>query len=124
MVWILLLSYALVILQTAFLSREPGSRKRISMILFETWGNNIYGHAFFIENMIMFIPFGVLMPIQFIQMRKMHDCVLAGFLCSCMIEVVQHITQRGYLQLDDIVTNTAGTLVGWMAWKAINKHIT
>lgn len=41
-------------------------------------------------------------------------CVLTGFVCSCSIEIVQHITQTGYLQLDDVVTNTTGTLLGWL----------
>ena len=40
-------------------------------------------------------------------------CVLTGFICSCSIEIAQHITQTGYLQLDDVVTNTTGTLLGW-----------
>lgn len=38
---------------------------------------------------------------------------------SVMIEVVQYITQRGYSQLDDVVTNTAGTLAGWIVWALI-----
>ena len=57
-------------------------------------------HAMFIENIIMFIPFGVLLPIVFKQVRSGWKCVLIGFLCSCGIEITQHITQRGYLQLD------------------------
>lgn len=122
-VWVLLLSYAMVVLQTAFLSREPGSRKKVSLTLFETWGNTLHMHAFFIENIIMFIPFGVLSPILFKSMRKAWSCVLAGFLCSGIIEVAQLITQRGYLQLDDVVTNTAGTLIGWLAWKGVLRHV-
>ena len=44
--------------------------------------------------------------------------MLTGFICSCSIEIVQHITQTGYLQLDDVVTNTMGTLLGWFIWRA------
>ena len=44
-------------------SREAGSRKEISLVLFETWGHSFHMHAMFIENIIMFIPFGVLLPI-------------------------------------------------------------
>ena len=41
-----LLSYILVIIQTVFLSREPGSREAVSLIPFETWGHIMYTHVF------------------------------------------------------------------------------
>lgn len=72
----------------------------------------------FVENIIMFIPFGVLLPILFREFRNGWLCVLTGFICSCSIEIVQHITQTGFLQLDDVVTNTTGTLLGWFIWRA------
>lgn len=112
------LAYILVIFRVVFLCREPGSRKDISMVLLETWGHTFRMHAMFVENIIMFIPFGVLLPILFTKFRNGWLCVLTGFVCSCSIEIVQHITQTGYLQLDDVVTNTTGTLLGWLAWKA------
>ena len=112
------LAYILVIFRVVFLCREPGSRKAISMVLFETWGHTFHMHAMFVENIIMFIPFGVLLPILFRKFRNGWLCVLAGFICSCSIEIVQHITQTGYLQLDDVVTNTTGTLLGWLIWRA------
>lgn len=110
------LAYNIVVLYTAFLCREPGSRKDVSLVMFETWGRTFLMHAMFIENIIMFIPFGVLLPILFRPFRKGWLCVLTGFLCSCSIEVIQHITQTGFLQLDDVLTNTAGALLGWMVW--------
>lgn len=67
---------------------------------------------FAIENIIMLISFGILMSMVFKRMKKMRYCVLAGFLFSCIIEISQLITQRGFCQLDDVVTNTVGTLVG------------
>ena len=75
-------------------------------------------HAMFVENIIMFIPFGVLLPILFRKYKNGWLCMLTGFICSCSSEIVQHITQTGYLQLDDVVTNTMGTLLGWFIWRA------
>lgn len=112
------LAYILVIFRVAFLCRKPGSRKAISLVLFETWGHTFHMHAMFVENIIMFIPFGVLQPILFRKFRCGWACVLTGFICSCSIEILQHITQTGYLQLDDVVTNTTGTLLGWFTWRA------
>lgn len=69
----------------------------------------------------MFIPFGFLAPMVFERMRKVRFCVFIGFLCSCGIELSQLITQRGYCQLDDVVTNTVGMLVGWGIWKMLSS---
>ena len=98
---ILLIIYMEVLMQTAFLSREPGSRKGIDLTLFGTWGQSAVSHAYFVENIIMLIPFGILAPIVLKQMRKIRCCVLTGFMLSCAIEISQFITQRGYCQLDD-----------------------
>ena len=115
------LAYILVIFRIVFFCREPGSRKAISLVLFETWGHTFHMHAMFVENIIMFIPFGFLAPMVFERMRKVRFCVFIGFLCSCGIELSQLITQRGYCQLDDVVTNTVGMLVGWGIWKMLSS---
>ena len=124
---ILFIIYIEILMQTAFFSREPGSRKQIDLDLFGTWGQTAIAHAYFIENIIMFIPFGFLAPMVFKLMRNVGFCVLIGFLCSCGIEISQLITQRGYCQFDDVVTNTIVMLVGWAIWlvchKAVIKYI-
>lgn len=86
------LAYIFVIFRIVFLCREPGSRKATSLVLFETWGHTFHMHAMFVENIIIFIPFGVLLPILFREFRNGWLCVLTGFICSCSIEIVQHIT--------------------------------
>lgn len=43
---------------------------------------------------------------------------LYGETQNVIVEIAQHITQTGYLQLDDVVTNTTGTLLGWSIWRA------
>lgn len=116
-----LLPILLLPFRLSFFQEKRGSRKEISLVLFETWGHSFHMHAMFIENIIMFIPFGVLLPIVFKQVRSGWKCVLIGFLCSCGIEITQHITQRGYLQLDDVITNTVGMFIGWAIWKIVCK---
>lgn len=55
--------------------------------LFGIWGEAPIAHAYFIENIIIFIPFGGLMPMVFKRMKKMRYCVFAGFLFFCIIEI-------------------------------------
>ena len=120
---ILFIIYIEILMQTAFFSREPGSRKQIDLDLFGTWGQTAMAHAYFIENIIMFIPFGLLAPMVFKRMRNVGFCVLIGFLCSCGTEISQLSAQRGYCQIDDVVTNTMGMLIGWGVWKVLDKMI-
>ena len=117
--WCLFIFYIEALLWITFFSREPGSRRAIDMTFLYTWGYTAQEHAFFIENIILFVPFGFMMPCIFRMFRKMLVCVMGGFIFSVMIEVVQYITQRGYSQLDDVVTNTAGALAGWIVWALI-----
>lgn len=119
---LLLLIYGEVLLHTAYFSREPGSRIGIDLELFGTWGNSATAHAYFIENIMMLIPFGVLMPIAFKKMRSLRWMVSIGFLCSCFIELSQLMTSRGYCQLDDVVTNAAGALIGWLVWRCTSQR--
>ena len=48
---ILFIIYIEILMQTAFFSREPGSRQQIDLNLFGTWGQTAIAHAYFIENL-------------------------------------------------------------------------
>lgn len=111
-------------------SREPGSRQGIDITLFQTWGVTPQEHAFVIENILLFVPFGVLFPLAVAGSKngdgravdRLSKCtVLFGFLCSVCIETVQLITERGYCQLDDVVMNTLGSLAGYIIFLIIKK---
>lgn len=87
-------------------------------------------HAFVIENILLFVPFGVLFPLAVAGSKngdgravdRLSKCtVLFGFLCSVCIEKVQLITERGYCQLDDVVMNTLGSLAGYIIFLIIKK---
>jgi len=117
----LVVLYAAVLLKLAFLSLAPGSRTDVSLRLFETWGSTLREHSFFLENILMFIPFGILIPYAFPALRRLSRCTAAGFLCSLCLELVQLATGRGFCQLDDLVTNTLGTLIGALIFLAISR---
>lgn len=112
----LLVIYIAVLLKLALFSREPGSRTTVSLTLFDTWGNTMQAHAFFVENIIMFLPFGILIPKIYPLMRNFFVCTLAGFCTSMTLELIQLITERGFCQLDDIVTNTIGAAAGYIIY--------
>ena len=96
--------------------REPGSRTGISLKFFEALGGP-RANAYVIENVLLFIPFGIFIPLKWKQLRNPFVCSFLGFCLSCIIEIIQLITERGHFQIDDIVTNTLGTLIGALIFR-------
>lgn len=108
------LMYAAIILCITFLSRESGSGQKVDLQLFSTWGINDRNNAYVIENILLFIPFGFISPCAFKVFRKPHFCLFAGFFSSLSIELLQLLTRRGFFQIDDIITNTLGMMIGYI----------
>lgn len=113
--------YGYVVSQISFWSREPESRNSMNLILFGTWGASAQSKAYVIENVLMFIPFGILGPGLIDKFRQGGWCVVAGLSCSVIIETAQRFTGRGYFQIDDIVMNSLGTFFGWLCWNAVSR---
>ena len=109
------------LLKLAFFSREPGSRTTISTHLFDIWETTVQSHAFFIENILMFIPFGILIPVAFSKIHGVVRCTAVAFVCSILLEGMQFITERGFCELDDVVTNTVGAMIGYVLYRIIQK---
>lgn len=118
MLWrYVIILYGYIILQVTFLSREPGSRTGVDWMLGDTWGNSLQAKAYVMENVLMMVPFGVLMPIAYKGVRSLKGCLLLAFAVSGAIELVQLLAQRGYCQIDDVIANMAGAFIGWLIWK-------
>ena len=103
-------AYMYTLIMIVYYSREPGSRTGVAdMVLWSTWGMTLQMHAYFIENIVLFIPFGLLFPLVFKNWMRWFTIPVGAFI-SAAIEYTQLVTGRGYCQLDDFVTNTAGAL--------------
>ena len=114
----LFVTYLAVVMAITFFSRESGSRKGMDLELFSTWGINDRNNAFVIENVLLFVPYGILCPMAFPGVRKFLKCAAAGALTSLFVETLQLITSRGYFQIDDILTNALGTVAGYLLYSA------
>lgn len=109
--------YLTVLIYTVYFSREPGSRAGVSLELFGTWGETVASKGYVIENILLFIPYGMLVPGSIPLFKKGIACVLSAALFSIAIELAQLATGRGYCQLDDVVMNTIGAVFGWAYWR-------
>lgn len=120
----LALVYMVVLARTVYFSRPFFSRNEVNLKLIGTWGTTPQSHAYVAENLILFIPFGILLPICFSKARKGSICIISGCIFSIFIETLQWLTKRGYCQLDDIIMNTLGTALGWgiyCIWKIVRR---
>lgn len=63
-------------------------------------------------NMLLFVPFGFLLPVIWKKFQAVQNTVLSGFLLSLAIEVSQLLTFR-LTDVDDLITNTLGTAAGY-----------
>lgn len=81
-------------------------------------GNINYFLISFLGNIGMFIPVGLLIP----TIWKVNDkiVILIGFLISLSIEISQLFLNRG-TDIDDLIFNTLGTIMGLMIYKIISK---
>lgn len=111
--------YIFMIISITLLSREPGSRIRVNLRLFSTITNDIYGNSYVVENIMLFLPLGFILPLLNNKFSTCRACLIIGFLCSFFIEGIQYLTQRGYFQTDDIIMNVVGTGLGFILLKII-----
>lgn len=113
--------YMAVLIVITFLSRESGSRSDVlDLELFSTWGINDRNNAFVIENVLLFIPYGLFFCWNFPRRWKVLRCTFLGAVISLGIEAMQLVTGRGYFQIDDIVTNTLGAFIGALLYVVLS----
>lgn len=63
-------------------------------------------------NVLLYLPLGYLLPFVSKRLRRPSLILLIGFLCSLATELGQYYTKLGYFQIDDLVCNTMGALIG------------
>lgn len=72
-------------------------------------------------NIIMCMPLGFLLPYIWRNFRNPIKVTLTGFVFSFFIEFAQLPTNR-LVDIDDLLMNTLGAILGYVVWKMIGKH--
>jgi glycopeptide antibiotics resistance protein len=77
-----------------------------------------------IGNVLLLLPLGIYGPMRWRALRSPAVAALAGVATSAAIELGQLGLATGYgfpvrvADVDDVILNTAGVIVGWSAWRA------
>ena len=72
----------------------------------------------YLLNVVMFLPFGILVPLIWKRIRKGTCLAALGF--SALIEVTQLFSGRG-TDVDDLIMNTLGAVIGYLAYRVWDK---
>ena len=64
-------------------------------------------------NVIMFVPLGFFLPAVFPKARSFRRSMLFSLLLLCAVELIQFFTLLGSLDIDDVILNMVGVLVGY-----------
>lgn len=75
-----------------------------------------------IGNIVMFVPFGLLLPKAFDKLQSGWRFFFTVLLGICLIEIVQLFTLVGICDVDDLILNAAGAEIGFLILKAIEKY--
>ncbi len=72
-------------------------------------------------NVLVFIPFGFLLPLLSTKLRGFFRVVLLGLAFSVVVECIQLVTKTGSFDVDDMLLNTIGAAAGFIIY-AIVQH--
>lgn len=114
---ILFSTYITILLQMALFGRRIGTVHKVEMIPFNVPGGMRYVVLYSLANALIFMPVGILVPMIWKKLCKMHDVIIIGFLISLVIEVLQLLLQCGMFQTEDMIMNTVGAAIGYIVWK-------
>ena len=73
-----------------------------------------------IMNVAVFVPVGVLAGVAFRRMTW-KKILMVGLCSSFGIEVLQFVFVKGFAEVDDMMHNTAGCLLGFVIWLVLKK---
>lgn len=111
----LILQYILLIFVVAVISRSPVLEYQYSVIplwsYFEMFSGSYLYMREIISNVIFFMPLGLLCRLR--KKEKLKKILLFGIIVSGSVELSQLLLKRGMCEFDDIISNTAGTLIGY-----------
>lgn len=67
-------------------------------------------------NLLPFLPMGILLPVLFEKIKRFGWFVLTQFCVITVFETIQLLTTTGSFDVDDILLNLVGAVIGWLLW--------
>lgn len=71
-------------------------------------------------NILGFVPFGAIVPVMHRKLRSFVKVAALGLFFSAGVEIIQLVTRRGSCDVDDVILNTAGAMIGYGIFAGVN----
>lgn len=133
--WVCFLAYLLLVGYVLFYSpwfgREDHIEYRYNLTLFQEIGRyyrvglrtgswnlflwNVVG------NICVFMPLGIFVPKLFKRCRNVLFVTILSLELSILAEVIQLLTRVGSFDVDDLLLNTLGGILGYLIYKIVSK---
>lgn len=113
--------YVFIVLCNTVLFRSDSNTSRVVLIPFWSYMEAVKENRSFylIENLlniVLFVPVGLFSKMAFRHI-KFTQILMCGLLFSLTIETSQLILHRGWFEMDDLMHNTLGAILGYYIFK-------
>lgn len=126
--WILFVLYLLLLLRITVFRSSFGSYPLFShgqilwvpfVSLWKIYQNSVSCFLYlFIGNLVWFVPFGLLLPTLTKARAK---TIFYCFLLSLLIESLQYVFGTGVSEVEDLILNTLGGVIGYSMFQLLQK---
>ena len=72
-------------------------------------------------NVIMFIPFGFLLPFVCDRAKRLKCCFVMTLAVILLVELLQLVTLLGSFDIDDVILNMIGIFMGWAVYIKLHR---
>lgn len=118
---LLLSFYVSQVIGVTLLNRTMTEEARYDLNMIDVYRIAFEGNSVFmtqlIGNVLLFVPFGILVPVCFRRARGVLKMVAVSFMFSLFIETTQLYTHTGLFELVDLLNNTTGGFIGYLIFK-------
>lgn len=128
--WIYSFNFVMLFLRPLMKFRYP--TRMVSLVPFKTITTYLFGktpnftYQLFhniLGNIFLFVPFAFLLPICFSKGRTLKESFLYSFLLSTLVELYQFTFRVGVLDVDDVILNVIGGIIGYIVYKLTIKWL-
>ncbi|MBS4202059.1 VanZ family protein [Bacillus sp. FJAT-49732] len=110
--------YVIMVIGVTFLNRDSSYPGGINVSFLSSYREAWYSFSvrnwqFVYLNIFMFVPFGILFPLLHTRFQKTVWTIGIAALFTLSIECVQLITGYGVFEVDDLINNLLGAIIGY-----------
>ena len=106
--------YVYSVFSITIFSRTGTYISEINLLPLVSFQKSDWERMYFCVNILLFFPMPLFLYLLCPVFRKFQNSLLAGLFTSIAIEAAQYILHCGFSDIDDVLSNTLGVVLGWI----------